>query len=350
MTEEVGLQNVALRVLGWEMFSRIGDRRSFEEAFRSGIESIDGFKMPGLYRVPDFEIREQLGKKGTRSFDRHTALFVKATSNVIEKLNLEPDVLQSAALLNGTATGSLSSIQDFLLDTYRLAKPYFVNPAHMPNTVINCAAGQCAIWHKIRGPNITVSSGAESFQAAFRMAHRWAARDYARNFVVGAVEESTDATDQLRTIYSRETGRTLDAAEGAAAWVCEAVSRDDVGAERDDLVLASHVLTMRDQRADRLGKIVQKSLIGGDLDATDISVVITNTAVERIDIATHFGNFFPPGTQLYDAESVFGKTYSASGAMQLALLGAHLMPGEHGLTISSSDNGTTACMLFRKGQ
>ncbi|MEE3922501.1 hypothetical protein V2I01_41795 [Micromonospora sp. BRA006-A] len=66
-------------------------------------------------------------------------------------------------IVTGTTAGSVKSSVDYAAETFTQQPPYLVNPALFPNTVMNCAAGQSAIWYKLHGPNATVAGGPLAF-------------------------------------------------------------------------------------------------------------------------------------------------------------------------------------------
>src|SRR5699024_7600310 len=70
-----------------------------------------------------------------------------------------PGIGEDAGLVLGTHTGSAQSIMDFTRESLVSAKPFYVDPSLFPNTVMNCAAGQSAIWHQLKGPNTTIAGG-----------------------------------------------------------------------------------------------------------------------------------------------------------------------------------------------
>ena len=140
--------------------------------------------------VPDFDARAVLGRKGTRSMDRVTALAVTATGRLLagdRSPRTGPDAARPASTLTsgsaltsgsglaagsaardagfgtglvlGTSIGSAQSMMDFTRSSLVAEKPFYVDPAQMPNAVMNCAAGQCAIWYQIKGPNATIAGG-----------------------------------------------------------------------------------------------------------------------------------------------------------------------------------------------
>jgi 3-oxoacyl-[acyl-carrier-protein] synthase II len=349
----MGMHETALKLLSWDLLSPYGGKDAFLSAIaarQSVADTVSASQTLTIHCVPDFDVREQLGKKGTRNFDRHTGLFVHCANKAIEQAGLSAHDLMAAGIVNGTAAGSLSSIQDFLLDTYRLEQPYFVNPAHMPNTVINCAAGQCAIWHGIRGPNATVSAGSQSFQAAARMAGRWAANGFARHMLIGAVEEITPITANLLYAYCDRAGYLPGMlAEGAAVFLVEASARNALR-DQDSAVLATMTRTATTTDCGTaLRQLADDILQRAGLGARDVALVSlkswrgSSSHQHEQRVAEHLG------TPALSAAAIFGNGYSASGALQLALLLAELPAGGIGLTVSASRNGSIACQLVRKG-
>lgn len=350
------MHEMALILHSWDLLSPYGGKADFLSAIAARKSVADMAPCAtsaalAIYCVADFDLRVELGKKGTRSFDRHTGMFVHCASRAIAAAGLAGTDLAGAAIVNGTAAGSLSSIQDFLLDTYRLEQPYFVNPAHMPNTVMNCAAGQCAIWHGIRGPNATVSAGSQSFQAAARMAGRWAANGRARYMLVGAVEEITPLTADLLYTYRKQAGPARGRmAEGAAVFLVEATQRDQLRAG-DSAVLGTLTRTAAaNDGAGALVRLADDLLARAGVAAHEVALVAlkswAGSAAERDEqrVAEHLR------APTVNAATIFGHAYSASGALQLAFLLAELPPGGIGMTVSASRNGSIACQLVRKGE
>lgn len=141
--------------------------------------------------VPGFDARDVLGRKGTRSLDRLTALAVAATGQLVTGANGERrnGIDRKAGLVLGTGTSSAQSMMDFTRDILTQAKPYHVDPARFPNTVLNCAAARCAIWYQLKGPNATVSAGRASGLHALNAARRLHRAGRADVVLCGAAEE-----------------------------------------------------------------------------------------------------------------------------------------------------------------
>jgi 3-oxoacyl-[acyl-carrier-protein] synthase II len=145
--------------------------------------------------VPDAALGSVLGRKGTRSMDRATALAVAAVGGLLDDERHRGDIAasESLGLVLGTTTGSAQSMMDFTRDSFLGAKPFFVDPARFPNAVMNCAAGQCAIWHCLKGPNATVAGGRIAGLHALNYARRLLHAGRASAVLCGGVEELTAA-------------------------------------------------------------------------------------------------------------------------------------------------------------
>ena len=201
------------------------------EAFRRGLEagavavsSTDDPAHPALQiaEVRDFEPREVLGRKGTRSMDRVTALTVATVGELLFDEDGErlPGVSERTGLVLGTTTGSAHSMLDFTRESLTQKRPYFVDPTKFPNTVMYCAAGQSAIWHRLRGPNPTIASGRTSALSTLAYAVRLQRSGRGRQVVFGAAEELSPT----RAWLSWHQNRTLDTAplgEGCGLFLLE---------------------------------------------------------------------------------------------------------------------------------
>ena len=174
-------------VTGWSMTSVVGSRPDdLAAAVRDGssravavADEVGGGLSRACY-IEDFDARAELGRKGIRTLDRATLLAIATIAR------LGPAVVDPAqrdepgpsgvpavtGLVMGTGAGSVQSTMDFTRDALTGDRPYLVDPARFPNTVMNFAAGQCAIWYGLRGPNATVTTGRATGIAALRYAAR----------------------------------------------------------------------------------------------------------------------------------------------------------------------------------
>lgn len=176
--------------------------------------------------VEGFDAVAELGRKGLRTLDRSTLLALATVGRVVAGAGLDGD---TTGLVMGTSAGSLQSTTDFTRSALQGDRPYLVDPARFPNTVMNFAAGQCAIRHGLRGPDATVTAGRATVAAALRYAARWLALGHASHVIVGATEELTPA----RADVERTGGRVRPGAglgEGCAALLLEPPGRAASGA------------------------------------------------------------------------------------------------------------------------
>ena len=84
--------------------------------------------------------------------------------------------------------GSVRTIAEF--DRRRLtAGPNYVKPFDFANSVINAAAGQTAIWHRLTGVNSTISGGAAAGLEALAYAAGLMANGRETVVLAGGAEE-----------------------------------------------------------------------------------------------------------------------------------------------------------------
>lgn len=157
--------------------------------------------------VPDFDVRERLGGKGTRAMNRISALAVCTAGELIA--DHEPDSREDTGFVLGTTVGSAQTMMDFTRASLEAEKPSHVEPAKVPGSVMNCAAGQAAIWHRLRGPNATVAAGRATGLVALNYARRLLLAGRARQVLCGAAEEYTHARSWLDHHRRTEPERTV---------------------------------------------------------------------------------------------------------------------------------------------
>lgn len=174
-------------VTDWSALSGLGvGRDAFSVGFRAPGDG------PDATLVEDFDAAEMLGRKGTRTLDRMTAQVI-ATAGMVLADRDDPAVRARIGLVLGSSTGSVQSITEFTRDTFVRDRPYLVNPANFPSTVMNNAAGRTAIWYGLRGPNSTITAGHLTGLVALRYASRLIRLGYVDTLLVGAVEEVSEA-------------------------------------------------------------------------------------------------------------------------------------------------------------
>jgi 3-oxoacyl-[acyl-carrier-protein] synthase II len=193
---------------------------------RSAIRPLDREAFPGPFErggvLADFSPVGFLGKRGTRSMDRLTAIAVSTLGLLVEQCG--PDLTVDAervGLVLGTGSGSVQSIMDFTRDSLAGEKPYHVDPALFPNTVMNKAAGQSAIWHGIKGPNTTITGDWATGLLALSYAIRLVRGGHCDRVLCGAVEEHSTQRAWLEWHSGANAGTAPALAEGGAFFLLE---------------------------------------------------------------------------------------------------------------------------------
>lgn len=352
-----------LAVSGWSTVSPFGiGAEAFRDgvlAGRSAVRTLprDDWQVPAHHAglVPSFDVRAVLGKKNTRSMDRATGLAVSSVGMLLEGADPEPDQgVGGLGLVLGTTTGSVRSMMDFTRDSLTLDKPFYVDPARFPNTVMNCAAGQCAIWYGLRGPNTTIAGGQATGLLALNYAARLLRRGHARSQLWGAVEEFST---QRAWLEWHATGLDTPMGEGCAVFRLEPVTR---AAEAGRPVLAE-LLGLRcgvhdgtdaaDVVARCVGQLFQESLVAPE----DVwAVACSDYPDERAGAQEQGLERVLDGEQprVLCVTGLLGDTASASAAFQFAelLAVAESDPDARGRTalVTSLDReGVVACALIR---
>jgi 3-oxoacyl-[acyl-carrier-protein] synthase II len=321
----------------WELLTPLGDKEAL-----SSYPTGPAF---GCRSIEHFDKERLLGRVGTRNFDRQTSLFVHASSRVLAEAQIDSEQRERLGIVLGTAAGSVSSTLDFLEDSLRCDKPYDVNPGHFPNTVINCASGQAAIWNRLRGPNATISAGAQSFFVSLKFATRWCASRKTDGVVVGAVEEVTPRISALHAAYHASAPISVLEACGAFLLMTSPRRSNAVLATE---VLATEVLARSPRASDVSSTLVQ--CIGRCVQSAGAAIEDVAYAVTRRE--THEWSALDAiqfRGERVAAAARFGDAYSASGAVQLAIA-LRLVPRSAGplvLLTSASSNGSVASAVVR---
>ncbi|CAL9339021.1 hypothetical protein SUDANB106_00230 [Streptomyces sp. enrichment culture] len=307
--------------------------------------------------VPGFALREVLGKKGTRSMDRVTGLAVTAVRDLLRDSGDRRTASdEETALVLGTTTGSAQSMMDFTRASLVGERPFYVDPSLMPNAVMNCAAGQCAIWHSLKGPNTTIAGGRVAGLSALSYAGGLLNSGRARTVLYGAAEEFSNARAWLDHHRRGEDSTGVLLGEGCAMFMLE--SADPTGSDgralAEVLAVESRVYFGDDLR-EALAACVEGVLRRGGVDSGDVWAVSASGPAgsageqEREVLAGRFG-----AEALDRAPSMapIGDTAAASAAFQigslLSVAEQSAAPGGGVALVSSvDDNGVVACAALR---
>ncbi|WP_079664576.1 beta-ketoacyl synthase N-terminal-like domain-containing protein [Streptomyces sp. 3214.6] len=155
--------------------------------------------------VPGFDVRESLGRKGTRMMNRVTGLTIATVGHVLGEVDHPEGGADDVALVLGTTAGSMQSSMEITHSSLTGARPYHVEPATIPYAVMNGAAGRCAIWHGLRGPNSTIAAGRPTGLVGLTYARRLLLAGRARQVLCGAAEEFSAARSWVEH-YGRPEG------------------------------------------------------------------------------------------------------------------------------------------------
>ncbi|OPF84603.1 3-oxoacyl-ACP synthase [Streptomyces antioxidans] len=332
---------------------------------RSTVAPVDGARwgVPEVpaHLVPGFETRQVLGKKGTRSMDRVTGLAVSVVGGLLDQpeADRERETGERAALVLGTTTGSAESMMDFTRTSLRGEAPFDVDPAVMPNAVMNCAAGQCSIWYGIRGPNTTLAQGRTAGLAALHYSTRLLSSGRAGSVLCTAAEEFSRARYWLeRHSRAAEAGDDAEMALGEGAAVLLLQRPDTLSPARPAL---AEVLAVRTRVAtgDRTRPVLE-ACVASALEAAgarpgDVWAASPSDAPGRLGERERQAL-----TALFGTETVervpgvgrLGDVSAASSTFQIAFLLATAAlsdeaAGRLAVVTSADRDGSLACAVLR---
>ncbi|MEC3979491.1 beta-ketoacyl synthase N-terminal-like domain-containing protein [Amycolatopsis sp. H20-H5] len=305
--------------------------------------------------VPGFALREVLGKKGTRSMDRVTGLAVTAVRDLLrDSAGARLGDAEGTGLVLGTTTGSAQSMMDFTRASLVGERPFYVDPSQMPNAVMNCAAGQCAIWHELKGPNTTIAGGRVAGLSALSYAAGLLASGRAESVLCGAAEEFSSARAWLD--HHRRGAETALLGEGCAMFLLQPAgsATPEKPALAEILAIESRVYLEGDLRSALRACVDGVLARGGVADAQVWAVSPSGIGgftgeQEQAVLTARFGE-----QVLGRAPSMapIGDTAAASAAFQIAsLLGlaerSAAPSGAVALVSAVDDNGLVSCAALR---
>lgn len=277
--------------------------------------------------IDDFVMKEEVGPKGIRNLDRATGLALSAVDKLMEEA---PTGFQTenTALILGTSMGSVSSTIRFTQDGLSGTRPYLVNPAKFPNTVMNFAAGQTAIRHRLTGPNATIIAGNVTGLSALRYASRMLCGGQAANVIIGATEELTTERQMIH-----DAGPDVGSGLGEGCAVLLLGPAPSAGIPSGDTLAHGVVTGFRDQRVPEDSQL--DYLTAGALalsgDGTSPAVLVISghdPAVDAVLQALMRQTGSIPA--VVDIKNVLGHTGAASMAFALAVCSETLRQGKYG--------------------
>ncbi|MGY0056179.1 beta-ketoacyl synthase N-terminal-like domain-containing protein [Streptomyces sp. LZ34] len=229
MSDEPSRPN-PIYISGWSAVSPFGiGRVAFSEGLHAGRKTAgppdpdDWQTVPdtNICLVPDFNIREVLGKSGTRILGREAALAVTAVRELFHEAPEEAPIADgpNTAMVMGTTTGTPQSYMDFTKASLTGPRPHHVPAALVPNMVMNRAASASAIWHRLQGPNSTIAGGRVAALLALKYGQRLLTHQRADRVLCGGVEEYSNARSWME--HHRRGGGDVVLGEGCALLLLE---------------------------------------------------------------------------------------------------------------------------------
>ncbi|MGW5116417.1 beta-ketoacyl synthase N-terminal-like domain-containing protein [Streptomyces noursei] len=343
----------------WSAVSPLGiGRTAFEAGFLAGAAPAAVRTPPygdltggRAYLVPEFDVRTVLGRRGTRSMERLSGLAVTTARELLQGKPALTDSPQTAVVL-GTA-GSAQVMRDFTRSSLLAERPFYVDPAAVPNGVMNCAASRIALWHRLRGPNATLTTGRTAGLFALGHARRLLTAGRARQAVVGAAEEYSNTRAWLEWHHRDHRTPSVSLSEGCALFLLEHAA-DPSRPPLAELLTIEHRTCVSGPPGEQLRHCVHSALARYGLTPDDIWSVSLSRAPGRLGDHEHqalMAMFTPSTLDRLHAPPWIAVSASASAAFQLAttLTAArqHAATGRLSLIIALDPGGTMACALLR---
>lgn len=325
-------------------------------AGRSALKRVELFDDPKLVSKPivgeitDFQPATYLGECNFRPLDRTSQLLISTARLALADSGWSSATLQNetVGLVVGTTFCSLRTISGF--DRRALEEgPSCASPLDFANTVINAAAGQTGIWHRLNGVNSTISSGITSSLEALAYAAGLIEDGCETAILAGGVEDICvesllafqragliiSAPSDQPDVYERaEFCSGFALAEGAALLMLEEI---DAARARGATILAeikgtgstfdwTPARTTSEQalqtRSQCMANAIDAALEAGGIDSKQLDATslgangnLFNDQAESLGCARVFGDgaAVHPVTAI---KSMLGENMGASGAIQ----------------------------------
>jgi 3-oxoacyl-[acyl-carrier-protein] synthase II len=297
------------------------------------------------FTVDGLDFASVLGRKTVRFNNRTTNLALVACGEALTDAGFEvtDDNRDTVGVAFGTMCGSVTGAVEFGWDSFDRTRPHMVNPATMPNTVLNTTAGAMAIKYGLRGANSTVAAGPLAGLGALRNAEVMLHAVHADTVLVGAAEEVTGPN----AWFANATRPDAIPGEGAAVFVLE---RADVAIEagRRPLARLSAVRThTADVRCpDTICDAVAETLEAAGVEPERVRwLAMRITGDTAVDAAQRIGlgSVLP----LTPVHSEIGDCYAGHAALQLAELIAQVRTerwasDDAGVVVAADPDGALA--------
>ncbi|MFD4372903.1 beta-ketoacyl synthase N-terminal-like domain-containing protein [Streptomyces sp. NPDC058486] len=309
-------------------------------------------RSPGTlaHQVSGFAPEERLGRKVARFNSRATLFAMDAAESAMAdaRLTVTDDNRDRTGIAVGTTVGSIASTVTFGWDSFNRERPYVVNAALFPNTVLNTTAGALAIRTGMRGANSTVAGGPLAALQALRHAQMSLSQRHTDSVLAGAAEEVTGAS----LWWWEAAFGTGPVGEGAAMFVLKRGADAQAVGRRVLARLGSVVVRAADPREpEAVGRVARLALDRAGLDPADVRLaVVRTTGDEETDTAQHEALTKLLGTEPVYHEDVMGDCYSAHSALQMAWL-LEREPSDRGpaLVVAVDPEGAVGAVVLDQG-
>ncbi len=327
-------------IAGWGVVSPLGDRggQALAAALAEGVdvyrhEELAASREITTARVPDPWPEALLeGFGNMRPIDRVGRLACAATRLALEHACFDPSA-GGAGLVLGTLFGGLRTIAEF--DRRAMAEgPMYASPLDFANSVINAAAGQTAIWHKLDGPNATIGGGTTAALQAMAWAGDLMAAGEPGPLLAGGAEElAADAIlafGAAARLCGPEGPRPFDAGrsgialgEGAAFLVLESAGHLAMRGVKPRGSLCGVAGSFDPTRgadpaaaATSMARAIHLALEQAGVSAEEI-VVASSSASGDLDDANEAQGLVAAGVKapVIAIKSALGEAFGASGAL-----------------------------------
>jgi 3-oxoacyl-[acyl-carrier-protein] synthase II len=182
--------------------------------------------------IRSFDAQAYVGERNLRPLDRTSRLLVVAAQLALADSGWDAAAVaeREVGLVLGTTFCSVRTIAEFDRRAQRLG-PAHASPFEFANSVINAAAGQAAIWHRLRGVNSTIAGGEASGLLAIAQAAELVRAGRSPAVLAGGAEElcfeSFFGYHRAGRLCGSRVGRT--GADGLGARQAALPERDDGG-------------------------------------------------------------------------------------------------------------------------
>jgi 3-oxoacyl-[acyl-carrier-protein] synthase II len=186
-------------ITGAGVVSSLGDSSSSLQlslcSGRRAVRPVELFSTAGLGcplggEIPSFNAQKYLRGRNLRPLDRTSRLVTSAAQLALNNSGWSESMRndEEVGLVLGTMFCSVHTISAFDRRALEVG-PAYASPMDFSNTVINAAAGQTAIMHKLRGINSTISTGTTSGLQAIAYATEVIRSGRARALLAGGADE-----------------------------------------------------------------------------------------------------------------------------------------------------------------